>query len=279
MVVNAPNIHQISERIAPRSLADRAAIRSRGDILDAAIALEREAQLYGVRLIVWPDLATFEPMLDADGEPVNTSVFGWLEAEIAACHQFEAAAQWPVLRMCRTESEPFAVNRADIRTVVRTVDLADYLRHDKAFGTTPGDALMVPMQLPFGQVAAALVAHCELHGSGMSAQPARFVSGAVDAIRKFIAGYVKITQEERYLPPATVLSQREVECLGWVAHGKTDYEISVILGCSHAGVRYHVTRACAKLDASNRAQAVFRACQLGCLSPRFAALHDCSRPS
>ncbi|WP_082337211.1 helix-turn-helix transcriptional regulator [Porphyrobacter sp. AAP60] len=274
MVVNAENIHRISERIAPRSLAHRAAIRSRGDILDAAIALAQEAQLYGVRLIVWPDLATFEPMLDADGEPVNTRVFGWLEAEIAACHQFEAAAQWPVLRMCRTESEPFAVNRADIRTVVRTVDLADHLRHDTAFGTTPGDAVMLRMQLPFGQVAAALVAHRELHGSGMSAQPARFVSGAVDAIRKFIAGYVNITQEERYLPPATVLSQREVECLGWVAHGKIDYEISVILGCSHASVRYHVTRACAKLDASNRAQAVFRACQLGCLSPRFAALHE-----
>jgi DNA-binding CsgD family transcriptional regulator len=273
MVVNAPNIHRISERIAPRSLADRAAIYSRGDILDAAIALEREAQLYGVRLLVWPDLATFEPMLDADSEPVNTRVFGWLAADIAACHQFEAAAQWPVLRMCRTEKEPFAVNRADIRPVVRTVDLADHLRHDNAVGSSTSDAVMVPIQLPYGQVAAALVAHREPHGSGIPAQPARFASSAVDAIRRLIAGYVKITQEERYVPPATVLSQREIECLGWVAHGKTDYEISVILGCSHAGVRYHVTRACAKLDASNRAQAVFRACQLGCLSPRFVALH------
>ncbi len=40
MVANALNIRPISERIAPRALAYRSAIRSRGDILDAAIALE-----------------------------------------------------------------------------------------------------------------------------------------------------------------------------------------------------------------------------------------------
>jgi DNA-binding CsgD family transcriptional regulator len=277
--VHAPNIRRTNEPIAPQSLADRAAICTRADIRDAAIALEREAQLFGVRLMVWPNLATFEPMRDADDEPVNTRVFGWGEAQIVSCHRFEDAAQWPALRMCRTQGEAFAINRPPIPTVGKTFGLADFQRCDAAGTLSASHAVMVPVHLPFGQVAAALLAQREPHGLGMSAQPARFASSALDAIRGFIAGYVTVTQEERYLPPDTILSHRELECLGWVANGKTDYEISVILGCSHAGVRYHLTRACAKLEANNRAQAVFRACQLGLITPSFAAVQTGPRGS
>jgi DNA-binding CsgD family transcriptional regulator len=53
--------------------------------------------------------------------------------------------------------------------------------------------------------------------------------------------------------------------LRWAALGKTDHEIGIILGCSHAGVRYHLSRACISLGTINRAQSVFRACQLGYL--------------
>jgi DNA-binding CsgD family transcriptional regulator len=58
-------------------------------------------------------------------------------------------------------------------------------------------------------------------------------------------------------PPA-LLSARERECLRWVAEGKTDWEIGVILGISAATARFHVDRARRKLGAHSRAQAVAR---------------------
>jgi DNA-binding CsgD family transcriptional regulator len=58
--------------------------------------------------------------------------------------------------------------------------------------------------------------------------------------------------------PSESLSARERECLRWVAAGKTDWEISVILGISAATVRFHLDRSRHKLGVRSRAQAVAR---------------------
>ncbi len=52
------------------------------------------------------------------------------------------------------------------------------------------------------------------------------------------------------------LTRRELDSLAFVAEGKTDWEISVILGISEATARFHVDNARRKLGAVNRAQAV-----------------------
>ena len=52
------------------------------------------------------------------------------------------------------------------------------------------------------------------------------------------------------------LSVREYDCLRFVAEGKTDWEISVILGISASTARFHVDRARVRLGAVNRAHAV-----------------------
>ncbi|MEW5686146.1 MAG: helix-turn-helix domain-containing protein [Pseudomonadota bacterium] len=56
----------------------------------------------------------------------------------------------------------------------------------------------------------------------------------------------------------TRLTPREQDALSWVAEGKSDWEISVILGLSEATVRFHVDNARRKLGAVNRAHAVAR---------------------
>jgi DNA-binding CsgD family transcriptional regulator len=68
-----------------------------------------------------------------------------------------------------------------------------------------------------------------------------------------------------HAPPAPPvhLSPREREALRFVADGKTDWEISVILGCSQSTVATHLDRARAKLGAVSRAQAVARLAALG----------------
>ena len=61
------------------------------------------------------------------------------------------------------------------------------------------------------------------------------------------------------------LSGRERDCLGFVAQGKSDWEISVILGVSHTTVISHVQNAKRKLGAATRAQAVAHCLTAGLL--------------
>jgi LuxR family quorum sensing-dependent transcriptional regulator len=52
------------------------------------------------------------------------------------------------------------------------------------------------------------------------------------------------------------LTPRERDCLGFVAEGKSDWDISVMLGVSHTTIISHVQNAKRKLGAATRAQAV-----------------------
>jgi DNA-binding CsgD family transcriptional regulator len=52
------------------------------------------------------------------------------------------------------------------------------------------------------------------------------------------------------------LTQREIEILHWVAQGKTNSEIAIILSISAFTVKNHLQRVFQKLDVTNRAQAV-----------------------
>lgn len=61
------------------------------------------------------------------------------------------------------------------------------------------------------------------------------------------------------------LSDRERECLRWVAEGKSDAEIADVIGTSPRTAHFHVERAKKKLGAGTRAQAVARAIRLGLL--------------
>ena len=58
------------------------------------------------------------------------------------------------------------------------------------------------------------------------------------------------------------LSPREVECLHWVALGKTDAEIALILSISARTARFHVENAKQKLQVATRIQAVAVALRL-----------------
>jgi DNA-binding CsgD family transcriptional regulator len=59
------------------------------------------------------------------------------------------------------------------------------------------------------------------------------------------------------------LTQRERECLKWIAAGKSDWEIGCILSISEKTVNSHVEHAKQKLGATTRAQAVVAALRTG----------------
>jgi DNA-binding CsgD family transcriptional regulator len=61
------------------------------------------------------------------------------------------------------------------------------------------------------------------------------------------------------------LTPRERDCLAFVAEGKSDWDISVMLGVSHTTIISHVQNAKRKLGAATRAQAVAQCYILGLL--------------
>ncbi|MBO4228479.1 helix-turn-helix transcriptional regulator [Bradyrhizobium neotropicale] len=56
-----------------------------------------------------------------------------------------------------------------------------------------------------------------------------------------------------------VLSEREKDCLRWVAEGKSSWEIGKILQISDNTVNFHLKNAMRKLDATSRTQAIVKA--------------------
>jgi LuxR family quorum sensing-dependent transcriptional regulator len=61
------------------------------------------------------------------------------------------------------------------------------------------------------------------------------------------------------------LTQRERDCLAFVADGHTDWEIATLLGISESTARFHLNNARRKLGAVNRSQAVARLAVRGLL--------------
>ncbi len=59
-------------------------------------------------------------------------------------------------------------------------------------------------------------------------------------------------------PRNRTLSRRERDCIGLIAQGMSDWDISVILGVAHTTIITHVQNAKRKLGARTRAQAVAR---------------------
>ena len=62
------------------------------------------------------------------------------------------------------------------------------------------------------------------------------------------------------------ISARQLECLAWVAEGKSAIEIGIILGISDRTVEKHIARACEIFGVNRRIQAVDYARRLGLIT-------------
>jgi DNA-binding CsgD family transcriptional regulator len=74
--------------------------------------------------------------------------------------------------------------------------------------------------------------------------------------------YVDGVVREKFSP----LTARELDCLHWVAVGKSTWEISEIHGISENTVKFHLRNILSKLNVPTRAAAVAKAFQLGLVS-------------
>jgi DNA-binding CsgD family transcriptional regulator len=90
----------------------------------------------------------------------------------------------------------------------------------------------------------------------------------LDALRRPLAtlfAHADVLQPTEVSMPATTLTPREHEVLGWVAAGKTDRDIAALLGTSPGTVRKQLQRVYTKLGVETRTAAAMRALQLGWL--------------
>ena len=221
--------------------------------------------LCGLRTAISHNIAIREPMRDGDGAILASEVFGFRESEARWWETPQLALSSPLVHACRVEAEPFWCNACGFHTrianpLLDAVDLTEF----RARAMTAA-ALVVPIHLPFGQIAAA---------SFLSPEPDEVdLSGAYEACgdalavlaRAFVHSYVKVTARARPDVAGVALTKREVECLRWAAAGKTNDEIGLILGLQRTTVRFHIRSASQKLDAVNRDQTLFKAAQLGFL--------------
>jgi LuxR family transcriptional regulator, quorum-sensing system regulator BjaR1 len=105
-----------------------------------------------------------------------------------------------------------------------------------------------PKQDPLHQSVLNVLGHC--------------IYGRLNDIMKAFAGLMEIPGAE----VAQVLTTRERECLQWVARGKTDFEIGIILGISARTARFHIENSKRKLGVASRVQAVTLAMRSGSIA-------------
>lgn len=65
------------------------------------------------------------------------------------------------------------------------------------------------------------------------------------------------------------LTKREMECLLWIAEGKTSWEAAQILRIAERTVIFHLQNVAKKLGVSSRQQAVARAVAQGLITPQI----------
>lgn len=248
------------DALDPFRVADIAAIRPAAEALRDAVM-----NLCGLRTAVCHDIAVPQPMRDADGAVLASDVFGFV-GEDARWWQFpQLALSSPLTSACRVESEPFWCNEQGIRTrspnaLLDVLDLSNF--RERALASA---AIVVPIHLPFGQIAAASFLSPDPETDDFSVEFARYGETLAMYARTFVRGYVKATQVRHLGLAGVKLSKREVECLRWAAAGKTNDEIGMILGLQRTTVRFHIRAASQKLDAVNRDQTLFKAAKLGFL--------------
>jgi DNA-binding CsgD family transcriptional regulator len=248
------------------ALVERVSVRSIEDIHRAAVGLRDFAAEHGLRAAICDDIASKEPMIDADGNILAAEVFGWLADGERWWEDHRLALHSPLPRACRYESEPFWCNAQGFYTVAPNPYLDEIVLSrffDANFRYSA--AIVVPVHLPFARVSANSFNVDDPAVGDLSDVFADIVNALGLATRRFITGYAAAMRTKRRIPSDCELSKREVECLRWAAIGKTDREIGMIIGLSHATVRYHIHRGGEKLNSVNRAQTIFKAGQLGYL--------------
>ncbi len=160
----------------------------------------------------------------------------------------------PVMLAVRDEYSPFAWT--DVRQKLSSRSAQHIIDEGRDFGAT--DGLMIPIRTAAGRVS--IFSPC---GRDPNLSPRARSAMEIIGIYSHQALQRALLRERRTSATPIPLTAREREVLTWVATGKSDDEIGMILGIGRETVTTYVENAKRKLDATKRVYAVIQALRLG----------------
>ncbi|RAN39994.1 helix-turn-helix transcriptional regulator [Hyphomonas sp. GM-8P] len=207
------------------------------------------------------DVSDPSPISDSDGRPYAETLFKWFDPDLDYWNDRTFALRSGFIHASRICSEPMYFDGKSLNSwrPNRALEVFNNNAEYEFFGVT--NAIVCPCYMPFGVIGAITwVTNEDI--SGIKSIFMEHAPSLHLKTLKFLSAYREIVSHTR-LTEVVDLTRREVQCLKWAALGKTDNEISKIVGVSVPTVRFHLTNAGRKLGVSGRAQAVRIATNMG----------------
>ena len=245
----------------PRLLRAYERLAAAADLVTAARAVQAIGAEIGLTHPAVVDDYSQRRLFTAEDGKALSEVFGWEQDFQRDWVEQALHRVSPVGAVCRVTTRPFSWSAA------RMTALAEELggRSGRSWPLTPergiAGGISVPIHLP----------RCGVGSVTWTTRDTTVPLGELlhehgDLLRLAAFRFMDLVYAGRRDEPeqyAAALSEREVECLTWVALGRTDAEIGQLIHRSPTTARFHVENAMTKLGARNRPQAVAIACQLG----------------
>lgn len=231
--------------------------------LDRIQALAIEVRDRGVEIglpfiAVSADIGDPEPMRDAEGRPFAETLFRWVDPGLHYWKDRGFALRSPFVFACRYMAEPFYFGDGRFgswRSIPRLEGMEVVQASEQV---RVGSAIIAPAHLPGGVIGAIVWAAPEVFD--VRAVFERKAAELHILALKLLAAYNDLRLHSEGL---VKLTRREIQCLRWAAHGKTDSEIAEIVKIAMPTVRFHMRNAADKMGVVGRPQAVRRAVVLG----------------
>ena len=234
--------------------------------MPAALELKYVGEIIGVpRISAVHDYSASTLILGEEGVAL-AEVFGWTPDYVSTWLDKKLSLASPIGHACRMSTKPFVWYTDAIWARGDALEKPQRKVMDIMAAQGAHGGITVPVHRPFGRVGSV---------GWTSEDPETDLEGILGEaaselilIAHYFLDVVYATRDED--PSATdmtSLTEREIECLTWVALGKTDADIAVLIGRSPTTARFHIEKAMKKLNAGTRTQAAAMASQLGVIGP------------
>lgn len=210
------------------------------------------------------DVSGNSPELESEGHPLMEK-FGWPVRMIDRWYSRAFTRQHPIYLRCRFENSVFWVQHEEMWKNLEPLTPAQEqmrveLKEFGLFGT-----VVAPVHLALGRTAAVVWAtQAPRDLEGIVARHAWTLRSIAYRLMEILIPDSSLQVSPRDL---SYLTDRQIDCLSWLARGKTVAETAQILDLSVHTIREHLREITKRLSASNTTHAVALACELGIVKP------------